>query len=143
MLTCVNPEVTFKLNSVRHRGAAVALKWLFATIRNFGGTPPPEDKTRQEIRTLDIGLVGDKKQYFNKYANGKKISRAAGGVEIQSKSCVTVKHSAFGANSWEVFCEGILLEKKTRSFLKASIYLGKMSYKHFIAYLHFSFGPDS
>ena len=75
MLTCVNPEVTFKLNSVRHRGAAVALKWLFATIRNFGGTPPPEDKTRQEIRTLDIGLVGDKKQYFNKYANGKKISR--------------------------------------------------------------------
>lgn len=99
MLTCVNPEVTFKVNSVRHRGAAVALKWLFATIRNFGETPPPEDKTRQEIRTLDIGLIGDKKQYFNKYANGKKISRAAGGVEIQSKSCVTVKHSAFGANT--------------------------------------------
>lgn len=75
MLTCVNPEVMFKLNSVRHRGAAVALKWLFATIRNFGGTRSPEDKTRQEIRTLDIGLVGDKKQYFNKYANGKKRSQ--------------------------------------------------------------------
>lgn len=113
MLTCVNPNVTFKhetgKTTTKHgRGVAIALKWLFATIRNFGGTPPPKDKARQEIRNLEIGMISDKKQHFNKYADGQKISRGAGGVEIQSKSCVIIKHSAFGVKSWNVFSEGIL-----------------------------------
>ena len=112
MLTYVNPDITFKHKTgnttVRHRGVAIALKWMFASIRNFGGTLPPEDRTRQEIRNLDIGMICDKKQHFNKYANGQKISRAVGGVEIQSKS-VTIKHSAFGVESWNVFSQGIIL----------------------------------
>lgn len=71
MLTCVNPDVTFRLKApgnITVSSVAIALKWLFVTIRNFGGIPPPEEK----------------------YANRQQISRAAGGVEIQSKSCVTV-----------------------------------------------------
>lgn len=53
MLTYVNLDITFKHKTgnttVRHRGVAIVLKWLFASFRNFGGTPPPEDKTRQDI----------------------------------------------------------------------------------------------
>lgn len=86
-------ETTKKPSRKRRKvvsSVAIALKWLFVTIRNFGGIPPPEDKVRQELCTPDIGVIINKKQHLEKYANRQQISRAAGGVEIQSKSCVTV-----------------------------------------------------
>ena len=87
---------------------AIALKWLLAMISDHGGTPPPDDQMRQEIRSLDIGFTNNRKQFFNKYPNGDKISRGPDGVEAQSKNCVFVKHSAFGSESWDVFSQGIL-----------------------------------
>ena len=86
---------------------AVALKWLFALISDNGNTPPLEDRVRQEICTLNIGTIRDKKKFFNKYANGNSVSQAADGVEVQSKTCVTIKHSAFTPSSWLVFAEGM------------------------------------
>lgn len=116
MLTCVNPEVSFKSKNSRlatgvvtkHCGVAVALKCLYALVRSYGGTPPSEERVRGEIRNLDIGDTTDKKQFFNKCPNGLKITRAAGkGVEVVQISCVTVKQSAFPIGSWKIFCEGI------------------------------------
>ena len=104
-------QITFKYktgnSTVRQRGVTIALTWLLASIRNFCGIPPPEDKTRQEIWNLDIGMICDQKR--DKFANGKKISRAVSGVEIRSTSCVTVKHLAFEVESWNVFSEDIIL----------------------------------
>ena len=91
----------------QHKGVAVALKWLLPLVRQFGGSHPPEDRIRQEIRTLSIGDGrGEKKQYFNKYPDGIAISRGAGGVEVVSRSCVIIKQSCFGAEKWTTFCEG-------------------------------------
>jgi len=73
MLTCVNPDVTYQMKAgnttVRHNGVAVALKWLLSLVRKCGGTPPPEERICQEIRTLEIGDIRDRKQHFNKYLN--------------------------------------------------------------------------
>ena len=97
--------ITFKYKTgnttVRQHGVSIALKWLFASIRNFGGTPPPEDKTRQEIWNLDIGKICDKKQHFNKFANGKN-----------HKSCwwcgnsihILCHSEAFSIWSWKLEC---------------------------------------
>ena len=102
LLTCVNPDVTFKSKGEggsRHRGVAVALKWLFSLVGKYGGTPPPEEKVRQEIKTLSLGEVSDKKQFFNEHPNGNKISRATGhGVEVTQISCVTVKRATFSCD---------------------------------------------
>ena len=108
MLTCINPNINFKTDDGNSKvnGVAVALKWLFALIRDNGKSAPPENRVRQEIRALDIGTVKDKKQFFNKYANGSKITRSADGVEVQSKTCVVIKRSAFAAESWRIFSEG-------------------------------------
>ena len=111
MLTCVNPAVSFRMkaNTERHMysGVAVALKWLLPLIKQFGGTHPPEDRVRQEIRTLSIGDASDKKQYFNKFADGTTITRAAAGVEVTARSCVLVKYSAFQPESRRAFREGM------------------------------------
>ncbi|CAB4017459.1 Hypothetical predicted protein, partial [Paramuricea clavata] len=87
MLTCVNPNIIFKQNDSepKVKGEAVALKWLFALISDNGMAPPSEGHVRQEIHALEIGIAKDKKQFFNKYANGNKISRSLDGVEVQSK----------------------------------------------------------
>ena len=110
LLACVNADVTFKSKGEggsRHRGVAVALKWLFSLVRKYGGTPPPEERVRQEIKTLSLGDVSDKKQFFSKHPNGNKISRATGhGVEVTQISCVTVKRATFPSESWKVFAEG-------------------------------------
>jgi hypothetical protein len=107
MLTCVNPNIIFKQNDSepKVKGVAVALKWLFALISDNGMAPPSEGHVRQEIRALEIGIAKDKKQFFNKYANGNKISRSLDGVEVQSKTCVVIKRSAFSQESWEIFSE--------------------------------------
>lgn len=110
MLTCVNPTVEFKMKftTVKYFGFAVALKWLLSLVKNFGGSHPSEDKIRREIHTLSIGDGrGQKKSHFNKFANGTKITRGAGGVEVTSRSCIVVKHSCFGTESWKVFSEGM------------------------------------
>ena len=109
MLTCINPSISYKPDdgAPKVNGVAVALKWLFALISDNGNTPPPEDRVRQEIRALNIGTTRDKKQFFNKCANGNSISRGADGVEVQSKTCVAIKHSAFTPSSWLVFAEGM------------------------------------
>lgn len=110
LLTCVNPDVTFKSKGEggsRHRGVAVALKWLFSLVWKYGGTPPPEERVRQEIKTLSLGDISDKKQFFNKHPNGNKISKATGhGVEVTQISCVTVKRATFPSESWKVFAGG-------------------------------------
>ena len=108
MLTCVNPNINFKVKATglvqQHKGVAVALKWLLPLARQFGGSHPPED------RNLSIGdRRGDKKQYFNKYADGVSITRGAGGVEVVARSCVVVKQSCFGNENWSTFCEGTQL----------------------------------
>ena len=110
MLTFVNPKVMIKVDGTIRKVAcvAIALKWLLATISDHGGTPPPDDQMRQEIRSLDIGFTNNRKQFFNKYPNGDKINRGPDGVEVQSKNCVFVKHSAFGPESWDIFSQGIL-----------------------------------
>lgn len=65
MLTCVNPAMSFrtKANTEPHMysGVAVALKWLLPLIKQFGGTHPTEDRVHQEICTLSIGDISDKK----------------------------------------------------------------------------------
>lgn len=49
----------------RFNGVAVSLKWLLALIKQYGGNPPPEERIRQEIHSLAIGLgKGEKKQFF-------------------------------------------------------------------------------
>ena len=109
LLTCVNPDVTFKSkgDGSRHRGVAVALKWLFCLVRKYGGTPPPEERVRQEIKSLCLGDISDKKQFFNKHPNGNKISRATGhGVEVTQISCVTIKRATFPSERWKVFAGG-------------------------------------
>ena len=53
---------------------------------------------------------GEKKQYFNKLPNGTTITRAGGGVEAVSRSCVLVKRSASRPESWKVFSEGIFMQ---------------------------------
>ena len=112
MLTCVNPTVEFKMKSttVKHFGLAVALKWLLSLVKNFGGSHPSEDKSRREIHNLAIGDGrGQKKSFFNKFANRNKITIGAGGVEVTSRSCIVVKHSCFGAESWRAFSEGMYI----------------------------------
>ena len=59
---------------------------------------------RQEIAAL--GVISNKKQYFNKKANGQIICRGANGVEVVSRKCVLVQHSAFGQESWATFLQG-------------------------------------
>ena len=110
MLTCVNPNISFKMKTssvtLKYNGVGVALKWFLNMVIKYGTSPPTEESIRQEIRVLEIGEIRDKKQFFNKCSNGKKISRGEGGVEIQSKSCVTFKHSAFSEESWKIFSQG-------------------------------------
>ena len=110
MLAFVNPNVWFKMKSTgdeKHSGLAVALKWFLPLVKRFGGLHPPEAKIRQEIHSFLIGDGrGQKKAHFNKFADGKRISRGAGGVEVTSKSCILVKHFSFGKESWRVFSEG-------------------------------------
>ena len=114
MLTCINPSVSFKTKltgSQRHNGVAISLKWLLALVKRFGRATPPENKIRHEIHHLSIGDgKGEKKQYFNKLPNGTTITRAGGGVEAVSRSCVLVKRSAFRPESWKVFSEGIFMQ---------------------------------
>lgn len=111
MLTCINPAVSFRMKANTERGmysgVAVALKWLLLLIKQFGGTYPPEDRMRQEIRTLSIGDTSDKKQYFNKFTNGTTITRAAGGVEVTARSCVLIKYEAFQPESKRAFRKGM------------------------------------
>ena len=87
MLTCVNPNISFKMNTcsvnIRYNGVSVALKWFLSMLSKYGASPPTEETIRQEIRMLEIGETRDKKQFFNKYPNGRKISRAEGSVEIK------------------------------------------------------------
>ena len=104
MLTSINPEVSFSSGSsttMKIRGAAIALKWLIALVKESGNTTPWEDKMRQEIAALRV--ISKKKQYFNKKANGQIICRGADGVEVVSRKCVLVQHSAFGQESWATF----------------------------------------
>ena len=97
-----------KSTTVKHVALAVALKWLLPRGKKFGGSHPSEDKIRREIHTLSIGDGrGQKNSHFNKFANGTKITRGAGGDELSSRSCIVVKHSCFGAESWEAFSEGM------------------------------------
>jgi hypothetical protein len=122
MLTCVNPDISFRMKTcsvnIKYKGVGVALKWFLSMIAKSGTTPPTEDRIKQEIRALEIGETGDKKQYFNKFPNGRKITRGEGGVEIQSKSCVIVKQAAFGTESWKIFSEGNFYKKMTRRLVQ-------------------------
>ena len=121
MLTCINPAVSFRMKANTEQGmysgVAVASKWLLPLIlpllRKFGETHPLEDRMRQEIRTLTIGNTSDKKQYFNKFANGTTITRAAGGVEVTARSCVLIKYEAFKPESRRAFRKGMILIKLT------------------------------
>lgn len=108
MLTCINPDVSFSSgpSTLKIRGVAIALKWLLALVKQSGNTTPREDVVRQEITTLGVGVITNKKQYFNKNPNGNSICRGADGVEVVSRKCVLVKHSAFGQDSWAIFSEG-------------------------------------
>lgn len=91
----------------RFNGVAVSLKWLLALIKQYGGNPPPEERIRQEIHSLAIGLgKGEKKQFFNKFPNGKTITRGAGGVAVIPRSCIVLKWTSFQPTTWESFCEG-------------------------------------
>ena len=47
-----------------------------AIIRNFVGTSPPEEKTRQQIQNLKIEMIGEKKQCFNNMQMAKNLSGA-------------------------------------------------------------------
>jgi hypothetical protein len=109
MLTCINPDVSFSddhSTTIKVRGVAVSLKCLFSLITS-SGKKPIRKEMRQEVLTLGIGATKSKTQFFNKTANGMKITRrAAIGVEVVSKKCIVVRHSAFGAASWAVFSEG-------------------------------------
>ena len=113
MLTCVNPAVIFRMKSSgdqRHNGVAISLKWLLGLVKRFGGSNPPESRIRQEIHNLSIGDgKGEKKQYFNRNADGTTITRAAGGVATIPRSCVLVKRSAFRPESWKVMSEGVFM----------------------------------
>ena len=108
MLTCINPDVTFTSGSSigKIRGIAIALKWLYGLIKQSGNVPPPEELIRQEIEMLGIGETGNKKQYFNKSADGQTICRGAEGVEVVSRKCIFIKHSVFRTNAWTLFSEG-------------------------------------
>ena len=76
-------------------------------VRKYGGTPPPEERVRQEIKTLSLGDISDKKQFFNKHANGNKISRATGyGIEVTQISCLAIKRATFPSESWKAFAGG-------------------------------------
>ena len=92
------------------RGVAVALKWLYGLLKQSGTVPPPEELIKREIETLGIGETGNKKQYFNKSANGHTICRGAEGVEVVSRKCIFIKHSAFRANAWTAFSEGMSMQ---------------------------------
>ncbi|XP_046843381.1 uncharacterized protein LOC124437449 isoform X2 [Xenia sp. Carnegie-2017] len=98
LLTCVNPKVTFTSSSsgVRLNGVAVALKWFFALLKDHGVLFPNEERVRQEIKSLDIGVVNGRSQYFIPNANGEKISRGSDGVETASRNCLIIQQSAFG-----------------------------------------------
>jgi hypothetical protein len=110
MLTCINPDVSFSddhYTTIKVRGVAVSLRCLFNLITSSGKKNPSEKRLRQEVLTLGIGATKSKTQFFNKTANGMRITRrAAFGVEVVSKKCIVVRHSAFGAASWAVFSEG-------------------------------------
>ena len=101
----MNPKVTFKSSSsgVRLNGVAVALKWFFALLKDHGVLFPNEERVRQEIKSLDIGVVNGRSQYFNANANGEKISRGSNTVETASRNCLIIKQSAFGRENWIVF----------------------------------------
>jgi hypothetical protein len=120
--------------AIKHNGVAVALKWLCSLVKQFGGTHPPEGRVRQEIRMLNIGDISDRKQHFNKYANGKKISRGQGGVETSSMTCVFVKHDAFGCESWNIFAKGIRKGNHT-IFKKTKFYYSFANRKDFEGHL--------
>lgn len=114
MLTCINPDVSFSTDksNIRVRGAAISLNCLWNLITMSGHAPPIEniDRLKQEIEELEIGATKKRKQFFNKTPNGTKIKRTrtttGTDVEVISKKCVIIKHSAFGAASWAVFSEG-------------------------------------
>jgi hypothetical protein len=110
MLTCINPDVSFSddhSTTIKVCGVAVSLKCLYSLITLSGKKPPPEKRMRQEVLTLGIAATKSKTQFFNKMANGMKITRrAAIGVEVVSNKCIIVRHSAFGVASWAVFSEG-------------------------------------
>ena len=56
MLTCVNPDVTFKRkNGLRTKGVAVALRYLEGLMLKYGLCVPSSDSIRREILNLDIG----------------------------------------------------------------------------------------
>ena len=114
MLTCINPSVSFKTKltgSQHHNGVAISLKWLLALVKRFGRATPPNTKSTMKYTTSLLEMEkGDKKQYFNKLPNGTTITRAGGGVEAVSRSCVLVKRSAFRPESWKVFSEGIFMQ---------------------------------
>jgi hypothetical protein len=100
--------------NIKYKGVGVVLKY----DSQIWKTPPTEDRIKQEICTLEIGEAHDKKQYFNKFPNGRKITRGEGGVEIQSKSCVIVKQAAFGTESWKIFSEGNFYKKMMRRLVQ-------------------------
>ena len=107
MLTCVNPYVTFASNDgAKHIGVAVALKWLSAFMNKGGKDSPSEERVKQEIKHLAIGEVGQKRQYFNKYADGQEIKRSASGVDTVPQACVMVKRSPFSKEDWTTFANG-------------------------------------
>ena len=95
MLTCINPDITFSSPSSTQkvRGFAVSLKWLCGLVRNSGNIPPREEPVRREIESFEVGAIGNKKQYFNKNADGQTICRGAEGVEVISRKCIFVNHS--------------------------------------------------
>ena len=110
LLTSGNPDVTFKSKGVsgsRHHEVAVALKWLFAWVRKYGGTSPLKERVRQELKTRSLGDISDKNQFFNKHPNANRIPRATGhGVQLTQISCVTVKVATCPSESWKVFAGG-------------------------------------
>ena len=108
MLTCINPDITFlsPSSSEKVRGFAVSLKWLCGLVRNSGNIPPREEPIRREIEAFGVGAIGNKKQYFNKNADGQTICRGAEGVEVVSRKCIFVNHSAFRPDAWKIFSEG-------------------------------------
>lgn len=106
MLTCVNPAVIFRMKSSgdqRHNGVAISLKWLLGLVKRFGASNPPESRIRQEIHNLSIGDgKGEKKQYFNRNADGTTITRAAGGVATIPSEEISI--SARKLESYERRC---------------------------------------
>ena len=106
MLTCVNPDVTFKRkNGLRTKGVAVALRYLEGLMLKYGLCVPSSDSIRRDLN-LDIGETRKVKQVFNRHADDERITRASSGVEVEFKSCVVVKRGAFSEQSWQLFSKG-------------------------------------